>query len=106
MSNLKSTLVCAAAAAGLALSAAAFASISSDYHDAMTTARTNYQSDAAKCKDMTGVDHSNCMRDARTTERAAMHDARKTRHDALAMNRKPHEAQPHNEGDEPKKLQQ
>jgi hypothetical protein len=90
MSNLKSAVLCAASVAGLALSVSAFASIGSDYRDAMSTARANYKNDMAKCHDMSGDDRANCKRDAKTTEHAAMHDARKARHDALAMDKNAH----------------
>jgi hypothetical protein len=77
----------------LALSISALAS-ASEYSEAMSSARSTYRTDMANCKTMSGDDRANCV-----------HTAKATRHDAMAnarAMRKPHEAQKHNEGDEPK----
>jgi hypothetical protein len=93
MKNFKPAAMVAASVAVLAISASAFAS---QYSDAMSAARGTYRDDVAKCKQMTGGDRASCMSDAKATRHTAVVNARLLRSNA------DHQAQPHNEGDEPK----
>ena len=106
MKNMKLSALCAASVTGLVLSAATFAagnavykevgtpakSESSAYKEAVGTAKSEYKSAVAICKDMKSEQRSDCMKDAKAEQKLALNKARDLRKDGTSAVKAPHAA--------------
>lgn len=79
MKNFKSKAIVLASLAGLALSSVAFATVTSDYNDAVKAAKDKYKARVVTCKGMAAADQGGCIKDAKATRKADNEAAIKAR---------------------------